>query len=126
MPLKAPTPCRYPGCRAVLAIPGYCDRHRAAVHRVYGRARRWFDEERTFYASTAWRAVRETFLRAHPLCCRCGAEARLTPARVVDHVTPIKDGGARFEWSNLQALCVPCHNAKTARESAQRLRKPSV
>ena len=31
-----------------------------------------------------------------------------------------KDGGARFDVSNLQSLCVSCHNRKTARESAGR------
>ena len=29
-------------------------------------------------------------------------------------------GGARFDWANLQGLCIACHNAKTARETAQR------
>ena len=42
------------------------------------------------------------------------------PARVVDHVVPVKDGGARYLANNLQALCVSCHNRKTARESAGR------
>jgi 5-methylcytosine-specific restriction protein A len=39
-------------------------------------------------------------------------------AKVVDHILPIKKGGERFERSNLQSLCVPCHNAKTASETA--------
>lgn len=56
MPKSAPTPCRHPGCGAVLATPGYCDAHRVAVHRDYGRARRGFDTERGFYQSAAWRA----------------------------------------------------------------------
>jgi hypothetical protein len=44
--------------------------------------------------------------------------AGLVAAKVVDHVTPLKDGGERFDASNLQGLCVSCHNAKTARETA--------
>jgi 5-methylcytosine-specific restriction protein A len=39
---------------------------------------------------------------------------------VADHVLPLKDGGARFDWANLQALCVSCHNRKTAGETAKR------
>jgi 5-methylcytosine-specific restriction enzyme A len=39
---------------------------------------------------------------------------------VVDHVVPLKDGGARFDRANLQPLCVSCHNRKTARETAGR------
>jgi 5-methylcytosine-specific restriction protein A len=87
------------------------------MHRDYGRARRAFDTERTFYQSAAWRAVRAAFLRAHPLCEECAARGRKVAATVADHVVPLKAGGARFGWTNLQALCVSCHNRKTARET---------
>ena len=120
MPLAAPTPCRHPGCGAVLAKPGYCDAHRVAVHRDYGRARRGFDTERGFYRSAAWRAVRAAFLREHSVCTRCQGHGRVVVAVVADHVLPLKDGGARFDWANLQALCVSCHNRKTAGETAKR------
>lgn len=120
MPLAAPTPCRHPGCGAVLAKPGYCDAHRVAVHRDYGRARRGFDTERGFYQSAAWRAVRAAFLREHSVCTRCQGRGRVVVAVVADHVLPLKDGGARFDWANLQALCVSCHNRKTAGETAKR------
>ena len=120
MPRKAPTPCRYPGCAAVLATPGYCDRHRVAVHRDYGRARRGFDTELGFYKSAQWRAVRAVFLREHPVCGLCAARGRVVAAVVVDHVVPVKDGGARFDAANLQALCVTCHNRKTAQETARK------
>ena len=120
MAKRAPTPCRYPGCAAVLATPGYCDRHRVAVHRDYGRARRGFDTEVGFYQSARWRGVRAAFLREHPWCGVCAARGRVVAAVVVDHVVPLKDGGERFDWVNLQGLCVSCHNRKTARETARR------
>ncbi len=123
MPKSAPTPCRHPACGAVLDKPGYCEAHGSAVHRDYGRARRGFDTERGFYQSAAWRAVRAAFLRAHPLCVGCETHGRVVAAFVADHVQPVKEGGARFEWSNLQALCVSCHNAKTAGETARRSRR---
>jgi 5-methylcytosine-specific restriction protein A len=122
MPRAAPTPCRHPGCGAVLTTPGYCDTHRAGVHRDYGRARRGFDTELGFYQSAAWRAVRAAFLRDHPLCVQCAARGRVVAAVVVDHVVPIKDGGARFDMTQCQALCVSHHNAKSARERARRNR----
>ena len=122
MPLSAPTPCRHPGCGAVLAKPGYCDTHRSAVHRDYGRARRSFDAQLGFYQSAQWRAVRAAFLRQHPLCCACEVRGRVVPAVVVDHVVPIKQGGARFDPENLQSLCVSDHNAKSAKERAQRIK----
>jgi 5-methylcytosine-specific restriction protein A len=123
MPRAAPTPCRHPGCGAVLTTPGYCDAHRAGVHRDYSRARRGFDTERGFYQSVAWRAVRSAFLREHPLCAHCAARGRVVAAVVADHVVPIKEGGARFDTSNCQALCISHHNAKTASETARRSRR---
>ena len=126
MPLRAPTPCRYPGCGAVLTTPGYCDAHRAEQHRDYGRARRSFDTELGFYQSAAWRSARAAFLSAHPLCRMCSARGMFVVARVVDHITPLKDGGPRFDWDNLDALCVSHHNAKTARETAARGRTTSA
>jgi len=122
--MSAPTPCRYPGCSAVLGKPGYCPAHRVAVHRDYGRARRSFDSELGFYQSRSWRAVRAALLREQPLCALCKAAGRLFAANVVDHIVPIKDGGARFDQANLQPLCVPCHNRKTARETAGRRSTP--
>jgi 5-methylcytosine-specific restriction protein A len=62
--------------------------------------------------------VRAAFLREHPVCKACEALGSTTPAVVADHVQPIKENGLRFDWSNLQALCVSCHNRKTARETA--------
>jgi 5-methylcytosine-specific restriction protein A len=108
----------------VLAQPGYCPIHRPLVHREYGRARRGFDGEIGFYQSRQWRLVRAAFLREHPLCGVCSERGGLAPARVVDHVMPVKDGGARYVTTNLQALCVSCHNRKTARESAERRAPP--
>ena len=120
MPRSAPTPCRHPACALVLDKPGYCDQHRAQAHRDYGRARRGFDAELGFYQSVRWREVRAAFLRQHPVCGACEQLGRVVPAVVADHVTPLKDGGARFDTANLQALCISCHNRKTARETAGR------
>ncbi len=103
-----------------MAMPGYCEAHRPLVHRDYGRARRGFDGEVRFYQSSPWRAVRAAFLRSHPLCAACAAVGGSVAARVVDHVVPLKDGGARFAANNLQALCVSCHNRKSATERAAR------
>ena len=59
-------------------------------------------------------------LHQHPVCGACEQHGRVVTAVVADHVTPLKDGGARFDTANLQALCVSCHNRKTARETAGR------
>ncbi|WP_269112462.1 HNH endonuclease [Burkholderia thailandensis] len=57
------------------------------------------------------------------MCVACQARGMTIAAVVVDHVVPIKDGGARFDWVNLQSLCVSCHNRKTATETARRNRR---
>ena len=64
--------------------------------------------------------MRATFLHAHPVCGVCAARGRFVAAVVVDHVLPLKDGGARFDAAGLQSLCISCHNSKTARETAAR------
>lgn len=75
---------------------------------------------RTWYKTRAWRDLRATQLRQHPLCqcplCREGAGA-ITPATVVDHIHPHR-GDARlfYDPSNLQSLAKACHDRKTARE----------
>ncbi|WP_415867942.1 HNH endonuclease [Burkholderia ubonensis] len=71
----------------------------------------------------AWQQCRAAYLRSHPLCAHCLARGLTVAARVVDHVVPVKDGGARLDWVNLQSLCVSCHNRKTATETARRNRR---
>jgi 5-methylcytosine-specific restriction protein A len=88
------------------------------VHKDYSRARRSFDAELGFYQSSRWRGTRAAVLRDNPLCVKCLEHGVLQPAKVVDHIVPIKKGGDRYKRSNLQGLCVPCHNAKTASETA--------
>jgi 5-methylcytosine-specific restriction protein A len=46
----------------------------------------------------------------------------VTLAREVDHITPKAEGGNDDE-ANLQALCSPCHAAKTKQESARGIRR---
>jgi len=65
---------------------------------------------------------RARWLEQHPLCVECEKEGRVTAADVVDHRIPLWKGGADDE-SNFQSLCqTPHHDAKTAREAADRAR----
>jgi 5-methylcytosine-specific restriction endonuclease McrA len=59
---------------------------------------------------------RNQMLRAGPVCAHCRL---VTPDLVRDHVVPLWAGGLD-EKSNTQALCVPCHDAKTKAESQWR------
>ncbi|MCO7226001.1 HNH endonuclease [Pleionea sp. CnH1-48] len=46
----------------------------------------------------------------------CLAISRIQAAQTVDHITP-KSRGGTDEPDNLQSLCYPCHDYKTAREA---------
>jgi 5-methylcytosine-specific restriction endonuclease McrA len=43
---------------------------------------------------------------------RCTQRGLRTPARVVDHIHAIADGGAVFDPANHQSLCVACNTRK--------------
>ena len=47
----------------------------------------------------------------------------MTAARVVDHIKPINEGGARYDFTNLQGLCDSCHNKKSGREAHKKNEK---
>ena len=65
-----------------------------------------------FYNSAAWRKLSLMHRKRHPVCEICKA----TASKVTDHIQPISKGGKMLDWDNLQALCVKCHNKKSANE----------
>jgi 5-methylcytosine-specific restriction enzyme A len=68
---------------------------------------------------TAWTKLREQAMRRDMwLCQPCRKAGRTTAATECDHITPKAKGG-KDELSNLQAICQPCHAAKTAVEVAE-------
>jgi 5-methylcytosine-specific restriction protein A len=59
-----------------------------------------------------WQKLRSAFLTKHPLCTACDHIAT-----VVDHIRPHRgDQVLMWSWDNLQAMCKPCHDRKTATE----------
>ncbi|MDA8095575.1 MAG: HNH endonuclease [Betaproteobacteria bacterium] len=112
MPIAAPTPCRYPGCGALVRLSGYCDKHKQQMRKR--------DDERRGSSSSRgynhrWRKYRETFLAKNPLCAECQRHGIVAPASVVDHIVPHK-GDRKLFWNpgNHQSLCKRCHDHKTA------------
>ena len=59
-----------------------------------------------------WEKARAEFLRLHPTCAFCGADA--------EHVDHIKrhhgDRALLLNWNNLQSLCAHCHNSVKQRQ----------
>lgn len=76
--------------------------------------RRQRDESDNFYNTTQWRKLRAYHIKNNPICRWCDEEERVTPAKVVDHIIPIKQGGDRTAMDNLQSLCERCHAVKSA------------
>ncbi len=94
---------------------------RPAGYRSPAERRRDADARRGSAASRGydgnWRRVRLAFLKAHPLCVFCRAAGRVEAATVADHVVAVVDAPERrLDWSNLRALCKPCHDRRTATE----------
>jgi 5-methylcytosine-specific restriction protein A len=64
--------------------------------------------------------VAASILAAEPLCRPCHAQGKTIPATLVDHITPLREGGERLNERNLQPLCVHCHAQKTRAEIRRR------
>lgn len=64
-----------------------------------------------------WDRLRLQILeRDERLCQPCLKADRVSVGTQVDHITP-KSRGGTDDPANLQAICIECHKAKTARES---------
>lgn len=70
-----------------------------------------------FYHSPAWRKLRSSYIINNPLCEECLKKGLTVEANVVDHITPVNQGGASLDMANLQSLCHSCHNRKSGREA---------
>ena len=69
--------------------------------------------------------LRAQLLRSEPLCRLCLAKTppRVTAAVIADHITPIANGGAIHDISNLQPVCHECHSEKTLRDQGKRVKR---
>ena len=67
-----------------------------------------------------WQAARNTYLTTHPRC-----EHHHCPrlADVVDHITPLAEGGAKYDPANFMALCNAHHTEKTTADALRGKRR---
>jgi 5-methylcytosine-specific restriction protein A len=78
-------------------------------------------ENTKFYKSKAWEQLRNAFRTENPLCKnvdQCGGATH-----TVDHIIPIREGGAALDWYNLQPLCESCNASKTGGQSWKKKQK---
>ena len=69
------------------------------------------------YNNTAWRKLRDTFLKEHAVCTDCIGKGRVTPAQDVHHIkSPFQNGSINYnlllDYTNLVSLCKECHAAR--------------
>tara|TARA_R100000808_G_C2079825_1_gene104120 strand:- start:50 stop:379 length:330 start_codon:yes stop_codon:yes gene_type:complete len=72
-----------------------------------------------FYQSKQWRATRNYYIQANPLCEECKRNGKTKGGQCVDHIKPISKGGHQTDYSNLQTLCNKCHAKKSGQEGAE-------
>ena len=110
MPQAAPKPCSQPGCGVLVRDgSGRCPSHQReawakpviATKRVTGRK---------------LQAMRLALFERNPLCAECERQGRVTLATERDHIKSLAEGGLD-DNSNVQGLCVPCHDAKSKSEA---------
>lgn len=118
MPVSAPRPCTYPGCRELVKHGNArCEKHRD-LEKKQAEAARPSARERGY--DYRWEKARKEHLRAHPLCVECKREGRYVQACVVDHIIPHKGNMILFwDRTNWQSLCSYHHNVKTAKEDGR-------
>jgi 5-methylcytosine-specific restriction protein A len=116
MALRPNKPCRSRGCGALTRSPnGYCDAHQGEVSNWSKRPDRAGSTTARGYGHK-WRQLREQVLKRDQFLCQCCARAgRVSEASEVDHIVAKAHGGTDAP-GNLEAICVDCHKAKTARE----------
>ena len=119
MPMTPRRPCRKEGCKNLCEYgQQYCREHQLQQYKEYNKYNR-DKEAQKFYDSKAWRSTRMQQLRYKPLCEECLRNGIYTPATLVDHIIPIKDGGAKLDFDNLQSLCQVCHEKKSIQEGSR-------
>lgn len=99
MPWAAPKRCPESG------HPPYIGARCPACARQYDKLR-GTDTSRGYGAQ--WKRFRAEYLQRHPVCVVCSGIAT-----EVDHIIPLRSGGARFDEINLQSMCHVCHSKKT-------------
>ncbi|MCQ4364557.1 HNH endonuclease [Mycobacterium gordonae] len=108
---RAPRYCGYQNCRTLIYPPA----RRCPDHNIG-----WKNRPRTASSArtnqTHWQKLRVRVLQRDNHQCRIRGPRCLGAADQVDHIIPVHRGGTDTD-DNAQAVCRPCHAAKTAREA---------
>jgi len=107
--------CTYPGCNCLVSNGTRCPKHQRTerANGFSGKRKQSASEWHSLYYSARWKRLRKEFLKSHPYCFLCGANAT-----IADHIHPHRGNLELFyDENNLQAMCWSCHSKKTLREN---------
>ena len=105
--------CPQPRCSSTLPCAKHERKPFEGAHRTGG----------SLYKTAEWRRESRAFRAANPYCVADGG-ACTRRSSIVDHRIPHRGDEALFwDASNWQAMCHRHHNAKTGRETQQRMRE---
>lgn len=115
------TPCRHPGCNALLDKSGYCEAHKSAI----GQAGRDYEVKRKrdpvlahnhkIRTSSKWKRVRLLKLSTNPLCedphGDHAARGVTISATQVHHIKGLATHPElAYHAENLMSVCTRCHS----------------
>ena len=69
-----------------------------------------------FYKSAQWKKVRKAYLSQFPICQVAEYCGDIVPGKVIDHIIPITQGGAKFDPRNFCTMSKRIHDIKSALE----------
>lgn len=76
---------------------------------------------RKVYATTAWKKLRLSYMKEHPICEECLKKGKVTPAEDIHHKRSFVQRG-QINWDlayddkNLMAVCKECHQEIHAKQ----------
>jgi len=110
MPKRIPKACREARCpKTSIERHGYCEDH-AYKHQSWSQSGKG-------RGGRPWRRIRDQVRqRANNLCEEHARQGLVVAGDCCDHIIPEAEGGTSI-LSNLQWLCVECHNKKTKEEA---------
>lgn len=69
------------------------------------------EKAKRFYHSKLWKRVRDRYMKEkHYLCERCGGYAKIVHHKSYINDSNLNDLNILIDFSNLEALCLDCHN----------------
>jgi 5-methylcytosine-specific restriction endonuclease McrA len=97
---------------------GRCAEHAKLATQTYDRNSR---PHKALYNSKRWKDLRLRVLAHNPICVKCNRNVATTADHIRDHEGDVT---LFHDFSNLQALCGPCHSIKTGHTRPGGIERP--